>query len=85
MSTYSARNTSFEGISFHSHRKRRDPLDAKKPNWEDAASEILTVTIPLLLKAGRENGVSLTDLGTFRTKIVAIIRKEAQPESKEPA
>jgi hypothetical protein len=60
-------------------------MNAKKPDWEDAASEILTVTIPLLLKAGRENGVSLTDLGTFRTKIVAIIRKEAQTDSKEPA
>lgn len=60
-------------------------MTAHKPNWDNAASEILTVTIPLLLKAGRENGVSLMDLGTFRTAIVSILREEALENLQEPA
>lgn len=60
-------------------------MNAKQPNWDEAASEILTVVIPLFLKAGRENGVSLTDLGAFRKTIATIIRREGEVGSQEPA
>jgi len=60
-------------------------MNTKQPNWDEAASQILTVVIPLFLKAGRENGVSLTDLGAFRKTIVSIIRAEGQGESRETA
>jgi len=69
----------------HIRRNGAITVTAKKPNWDDAASEILTEMIPLLLKAGGENGVSLTDLGTFRSAIASIIREEALENRQESA
>lgn len=60
-------------------------MNTRQPNWDDAASKILTVVIPLFLKAGKEDGVSLTDLGAFRKTIASIIRTEGQGASEEPA
>jgi len=60
-------------------------MSDKKPDWENAASEILSVLIPLLLKVRRENEVSLTDLGGFRSQVVDILRSEAEKKLSEPA
>ena len=51
-------------------------MNTKQPDWDDAASRILTVLIPLLLKAGRDNGVSLTEMGAFRKNIVHELSKD---------
>jgi hypothetical protein len=60
-------------------------MKTRQPNWEDAASRILTVLIPLLLKAGRDSGVSLNEMAAFRKDIVTILRSEASGEAQEPA
>ena len=60
-------------------------MNAKKTDWENAASEILAVLIPMLLKVHRDSEVSLTDLGGFRDRVVDILRKEAEKALGETA
>jgi hypothetical protein len=60
-------------------------MNAKEPNWEKAASEILSALIPLLLNARRDSGVSLSELGGFRDRVVEILRRESKNGMHESA